>query len=201
MPRRQMTLVDQKRRFTPDSSDQKPANALRQLDSLSSIFTRSATSTPKSLIEILQHASPGLPSTFDLAWDMYIHSGVWSRQRGIPTVPLASTCSLPAKSSSNTSHSTGGSRRAQISRKRTPRKSRGRKTTITSTTSDTFSWLFLISLRWRLLQRYLMPNNEWWRSIFATRLSLPTSGHLLFASPIESTQRSAHDTSRIPVGA
>src|SRR5262252_1362498 len=178
-----------RKRSKSDSSDPKLDSALRQRVSQFWTSIRSVKSSQSSLTETPPRVSLGSLSTFDLAMDMFIHSGEWSRPRGTSLVLPVFTCSQLARSSPNTSPSTDGSPSEQTSPKKRPQKSHERRTTITSTTSDTSSWLLMIFLRWRVLQRYLMPSNEWWLSTLEGSLSSQQKTLPSVLYPTESSEK------------
>src|SRR5262245_59632541 len=134
---------------------------------LSSPSGTSSDSTPSSQIEIRVLEFLLSRNIFDLSPEMFILGPDMIRPQDFLYSP-------PATSSSTISRSIGGSLRESITRKRSRRKNRGRKTTITSTISDISCSLLTDYLRWTTIRWLLMPSRNLWTSILWPPARMPS---------------------------
>src|SRR4029077_19469045 len=86
--------------------------------------------------------------------------------------------SRPVVTPLSISLSTGGSPNGRTSAKSRPQKSRGRRTTTPSITSDIYwsAWV-IANLRYRTIRHLLLPSSESWKSILRPSLGSPLATH------------------------
>src|SRR5215471_16880 len=147
-----MTGVALTRRSFGVSLDPKLDSDPRTTESPSMTSWEKTVSILSSLIEIPPPEYHGSRSSYDPALDTYLHSGMWMGPtlKELRDYTFSATMSR-CRSFESIFPSTGGSRSARTSRRKTLQKSRARRTTTTSTAWDTSSslWMSFLILRWK----------------------------------------------------